>query len=155
VNVDTGAFQALTAQVAGLAERVDQLDKQALVKTVNEMMIKRTGADLRRPRGGARPPRSAFRIPNRPASAPAFRRRRPAVSAPTEVLSLVPNLDRRPGEWSDIRPHGTEDRAMWHRRRGERPCPPCLAAENAAHAYRRTAAADAPVLPEPPTEEDR
>ncbi len=77
------------------------------------------------------------------------------MSAPTEAPGLVPNFDRRPGEWSDIRPHGTEARAMRHRRHSERPCPDCLAAENAAHAYRRTAAADAPVLPEPPTEEDR
>jgi hypothetical protein len=60
------------------------------------------------------------------------------VSTPTEVLSRVPNLGRRPGEWSDIRPHGTEARARRHRRRGERPCPDCLAAENAAHAYRRS-----------------
>jgi hypothetical protein len=63
------------------------------------------------------------------------------VSAPTEALGLVPNFDRRPGEWGDIRPHGTEARAMRHRRRGEKPCPDCLAAENAAHAYRRAAAA--------------
>lgn len=62
------------------------------------------------------------------------------MSAPTEAIGLVPNLDRRPGEWFDIRPHGTEARAMRHRRRGEKPCPPCLAAEAAAHAYRRTAA---------------
>jgi hypothetical protein len=59
------------------------------------------------------------------------------VSAPTEALGLVPNWDRRPGERADIRPHGTEARAMRHRRRGEKPCPACLAAENAAHAYRR------------------
>ena len=59
------------------------------------------------------------------------------MSVPTEALGRVPNLGRRPGEWSDIKPHGTEARAMRHRRRGERPCPDCLAAENAAHAYRR------------------
>ena len=63
------------------------------------------------------------------------------MSAPTEALGLVPNYDRRPGEWSDIRPRGTEARARRHRRRGGKPCAPCLAAENAAHAYRRAAAA--------------
>ena len=63
------------------------------------------------------------------------------MSAPTEALGLVPNWDRRPGERSDIRPHGTEARAMRHRRRGEKPCEACLRAENAAHAYRRAAAA--------------
>jgi hypothetical protein len=62
----------------------------------------------------------------------------------------VPNFDRRPGEWSDIRPHGTEARAMRHRRHGEKPCPACLAAENAAHAWRRVLRAGlAFVLPEP------
>jgi len=62
------------------------------------------------------------------------------VSAPTEALGLVPNWDRQPRERFDIRPHGTEARATRHRRRGERPCPACLRAENAAHAYRRAAA---------------
>jgi hypothetical protein len=61
------------------------------------------------------------------------------VSAPTEALGLEPNWDRRPGEWSDIRPHGTEARAMRHRRHGEKPCPACLLAERAAHAYREAA----------------
>ena len=45
------------------------------------------------------------------------------MSAPTEALGLVPNYDRRPHERFDIRPHGTEARAMRHRRRGEKPCP--------------------------------
>jgi hypothetical protein len=63
------------------------------------------------------------------------------VSAPTEALGLVPNWDRLPGEWHDVRPHGTEAAAMRHRRRGQKPCEPCLRAENAAHAYRRAAAA--------------
>jgi hypothetical protein len=63
------------------------------------------------------------------------------VSAPAEAIGLVPNYDRRPGEWFDIRPHGTEARAMRHRRRGEKPCSACLAAEHSAHAYRRMAAA--------------
>jgi hypothetical protein len=75
------------------------------------------------------------------------------VSAPTEAFGRVPNLDRRPGEWSDIRPHGTEARAMRHRRRGEKPCPACLTAENAAHAYRRALQpASVHVLPEPSEE---
>lgn len=63
------------------------------------------------------------------------------MSAPTEALGLVPNYDRGPRERFDIRPHGTEARARRHRRRGERPCPACLAAENVAHAYRRAVAA--------------
>ena len=75
------------------------------------------------------------------------------MSAPTEALGLVPNYDRRPRERFDIRPHGTEARARRHRRRGERPCPPCLAAENAAHVYRAARrAAGAHVLPEPSEE---
>jgi hypothetical protein len=71
------------------------------------------------------------------------------VSAPADALGLVPNWDRRPGEWHDIRPHGTEARAAWHRRRGQKPCPPCRAAENAAHAYRRAAAAAVTAREEP------
>ena len=63
------------------------------------------------------------------------------MSALTEALGLAPNYDHRPGEWFDIRPHGTEARARRHRRRGERPCPACLRPENAAHAYRRAVAA--------------
>jgi hypothetical protein len=59
------------------------------------------------------------------------------VSAPTELPGRVPNEDRRPGERYDIRPHGTEARARRHRRHGSKPCPPCLAAESAAHVYRR------------------
>ena len=61
------------------------------------------------------------------------------MSAPTEAIGLAPNWDRGPHERHDIRPHGTEARARRHRRRGEKPCPTCLAAENAAHAYRRRA----------------
>ena len=42
---------------------------------------------------------------------------------------------------------------MRHRRRGEKPCPDCLAAENAAHAWRRVLRAGlAFVLPDPPEE---
>ena len=59
------------------------------------------------------------------------------MSAPTEALGRVPNLDRQPWEWRDIRPHGTEARALRERRHGRKPCPSCLGAENAAHAYRR------------------
>jgi len=62
------------------------------------------------------------------------------VSAPTEVPGLEPNWDRGWHERADIRPHGTEARARRHRRRGEKPCPACLDAENAAHVYRRRAA---------------
>jgi hypothetical protein len=58
------------------------------------------------------------------------------VSAPTEAAGLVPNWDRRPGERHDIRPHGTEARARRERRHGRKPCPPCLTAELAAHAWR-------------------
>jgi hypothetical protein len=75
------------------------------------------------------------------------------VSAPTEAPGLVPNWDRRPRERFDIRPHGTEARARRHWRRGERPCPACLAADNAAHAYRAAQrATGAYVLPEPSEE---
>jgi hypothetical protein len=59
------------------------------------------------------------------------------VSAPTEVAALVPNEDRRRRERFDIRPHGAEARARRERRHGCKPCPSCLAAENAAHACRR------------------
>ena len=65
------------------------------------------------------------------------------MSTPTELPGLVTNLARRPRERFDIRPHGTEARARRHRRRGEKPCHACLRAENAAHAYRRAAAAEA------------
>ena len=58
------------------------------------------------------------------------------MSAPTEARGLVPNDAWRPRERFDIRPHGTEARAQRHRRRGGKPCPACLAAENAAHLYR-------------------
>jgi len=59
------------------------------------------------------------------------------VSAPTEAPGLVPNFDRQPGQWFDMRPHGSEAAAMRERRAGKKPCPRCLAAENAAHNYRR------------------
>jgi hypothetical protein len=63
------------------------------------------------------------------------------VSAPTEVVDRVPNWDRGPGQWFDVFPHGTEASARRERRHGRKPCPACLRAENAAHAYRRAAAA--------------
>jgi hypothetical protein len=75
------------------------------------------------------------------------------MSVATELPRLVPNDDWQPRERFDIRPHGTEARARRHRRRGEKPCPACLAAENAAHAYRAAQrAAGAHVLPEPSEE---
>jgi hypothetical protein len=58
------------------------------------------------------------------------------VTAPTDASGLVPNHNRGPRQRSDIRPHGTEARAMRERREGRKPCPPCLLAENAAHAWR-------------------
>jgi hypothetical protein len=58
------------------------------------------------------------------------------VSAPTEAPGRVPNDDRRPGERYDLRPHGTEARARRDWRHGQKPCPACLAASNAAHRYR-------------------
>jgi hypothetical protein len=71
------------------------------------------------------------------------------MSVATELSRLVTNDDWRPRERFDIRPHGTEARARRHRR-GEKPCPACLAAENAAHAYRAAQrVAGAHVLPEP------
>ena len=75
------------------------------------------------------------------------------MSAPTELAVLVPNEDRGTRQRYDIRPHGTEARARRHRRYGEKPCPACLAADNAAHAYRAAQrAAGAYVLPEPSEE---
>lgn len=71
------------------------------------------------------------------------------MSAPTEAIGLVPNVDRGPRERFDIRPHGTEARARRERRHGRKPCPSCLAAENRARAWR---AAGARVLPEPSEE---
>jgi hypothetical protein len=58
------------------------------------------------------------------------------MNAPTEAAGRVPNFDRQPREWFDVRPHGTEAGAMRERRAGKKPCARCLAAENAAHAYR-------------------
>jgi hypothetical protein len=75
------------------------------------------------------------------------------MSVAAELPGLVPNWDRGPRERFDIGPHGSEARARRHRRRGERPCPACLTAENSAHAYRAAQrAAGAHVLPEPSEE---
>ena len=44
MNVDTGAFQALTAQVADLTARFEQLERDAFwVKTLEEMIVERSG----------------------------------------------------------------------------------------------------------------
>jgi hypothetical protein len=77
------------------------------------------------------------------------------VSAPTEALGLVPNDDWQPRQRFDIRPHGTEAHAQRHRRRGEKPCPACLAADNAAHAYRAAHRAAGTHVPPEPAEEAR
>jgi len=72
------------------------------------------------------------------------------MSAPTEAAGLVPNWNRRPGERSDVRPHGTEACARRERRHGARPCEPCRLTENAAHVYRaavRAMAAGSEVTP--------
>ena len=75
------------------------------------------------------------------------------MSVATELPGLVPNDDWQPRQRFDIRPHGTEARAQRHRRRGEKPCPACLAAETAASAYRAARrAAGAHVSPEPSEE---
>jgi hypothetical protein len=75
------------------------------------------------------------------------------MSVATELPRLVPNWDRGPRQRFDIRPHGTEARARRHRRYGEKPCAACLAADNAAHAYRAARrAGGAYVLPEPSEE---
>lgn len=58
------------------------------------------------------------------------------MTAPVGTVGRVPNWDRGPGEWFDIRPHGTEARARRERRKGGKPCEPCRLAENAAHVYR-------------------
>ena len=75
------------------------------------------------------------------------------MSVATELPGLVPNDDWQPRQRFDLRPHGTEARARRHRRYGGKPCAACLAAENAAHAYRAAQrAAGAYVLPEPSEE---
>jgi len=63
------------------------------------------------------------------------------VSVPTEAKGRVPNLNRAPGERSDLRPHGTEARARRERRKGGKPCPACRVAELNAQNYRRQARA--------------
>ena len=59
------------------------------------------------------------------------------MTAPPDAVGQVPNWDRGPGEWYDVRPHGTEACARRERRRhGRKPYDLCLLAENRAHAYR-------------------
>jgi hypothetical protein len=58
------------------------------------------------------------------------------MTAPTDAVGRVPNWDRGPGEWYDVRPHGTEACARGERRHGRTPYDLCLPAENRAHAYR-------------------
>jgi hypothetical protein len=75
------------------------------------------------------------------------------MSVATELPGLVPNDDWQPRQRFDIRPHGTEARSRRHRRYGEKPCAACLAADNAAHAWRAARrAAGTHVLPEPSEE---
>ena len=58
------------------------------------------------------------------------------MTAPTDAVGRVPNRDRGPDEWYDVRPHGTEACARGERRHGRKPYDLCLPAENRAHAYR-------------------
>jgi hypothetical protein len=58
------------------------------------------------------------------------------MTAPTDAVGRVPNWDRGPGGWYDVRPHGTEACVRGERRHGRKPCDLCLPAENRAHAYR-------------------
>ena len=74
------------------------------------------------------------------------------MSVATELPGLVPNDAWQPRQRFDIRPHGTEAHAQRHRRRGEKPCPACLAAETAANAYRAALRAASTHLPEPSEE---
>jgi hypothetical protein len=51
VNVDAGALEALTAQVADLTARVEQLADQAFVlKTLDEMVLEHAALKASRPR---------------------------------------------------------------------------------------------------------
>ena len=47
------------------------------------------------------------------------------MTAPTDAAGRVPNWDRGPGEWYDVRPHGTEACA---RREARAPAAHALAA---------------------------
>ena len=58
------------------------------------------------------------------------------MTAPTDAAGRVPNWDRGPREWYDVRPHGTEACARGERRHGRQPHDLCLPAENRAPAYR-------------------
>jgi hypothetical protein len=58
------------------------------------------------------------------------------MTAPADAVGRVPNWDRGPAEWYDVRPHGTEACARGERRHGRQPHDLCLPAENRAPAYR-------------------
>ena len=58
------------------------------------------------------------------------------MTAPADAAGRVPSRDRGPGEWYDVRPHGTEACARGERRHGRQPHDLCLPAENRAPAYR-------------------
>ena len=57
------------------------------------------------------------------------------MTAPADAAGRVPSRDRGPGEWYDVRPHGTEACARRERRHGRKPYDLCLRAKNRAHAY--------------------
>jgi hypothetical protein len=63
------------------------------------------------------------------------------VTSPTDAPGLEPNPERGFHERADLHPHGSEARARWHRRRGEKPlrkyCARCADAENAVGVWRR------------------
>ena len=52
MEVNTGAFAALTEQVDALTARVDKFDVAALVVTINEVMAARTGLPSASPSRG-------------------------------------------------------------------------------------------------------
>jgi hypothetical protein len=58
------------------------------------------------------------------------------MTAPADAAGRVPNADRGPGEWDDVRPHWTKACARGERRHGRTPYDLCLPAENRVHAYR-------------------
>jgi hypothetical protein len=58
------------------------------------------------------------------------------MTAPTDAAGQVPNRDRCPGKWYDVRPHGTKACARRERRHGRKPYDLCLPAENRARAGR-------------------
>ena len=58
------------------------------------------------------------------------------MTAPADAAGRVPNADRGPGEWDDVRPHWTKACARGERRHGRTPYDLCLPTENRVHAYR-------------------